>query len=100
VHILSTGDMVTAARASASRSVLVATEIGMLHQLRRAAPGVEFRAVNERASCRYMKMITPQKLLRSLREGRDEVMVDPDTAARAASAVQRMIAIGQPGGGE
>ncbi len=61
VHILSTGDMVTAARASASRSVLVATEIGMLHQLRRAAPGVEFRAVNERASCRYMKMITPRE---------------------------------------
>ena len=77
VHILSTGDMVTAAKTSASRSVLVATEIGMLHQLRRAAPGVDFRAVNERASCRYMKMITPDKLLRSLQEGRDEVTVDP-----------------------
>jgi len=38
VHILSTGDMVTAAKASSARSVLVATEIGMLHQLRRAAP--------------------------------------------------------------
>jgi quinolinate synthase len=100
VHILSTGDMITAAKASASRSVLVATEIGMLHQLRRAAPGVDFRAVNERASCRYMKMITGEKLLRSLREGRDEVLVDPDTAAKAATAVQRMIAIGKPGGGE
>jgi quinolinate synthase len=100
VHILSTGDMVTAAKTSASRSVLVATEIGMLHQLRRAAPGVDFRAVNERASCKYMKMITGEKLLRSLQDGRDEVTVDPETAARAASAVQRMIAIGKPGGGE
>jgi quinolinate synthase len=100
VHILSTGDMVTAAKASSARSVLVATEIGMLHQLRRAAPGVEFRAVNERASCAYMKMITAEKLLRSLQEGRDEVTVDPEIAARAASAVQRMIAIGHPGGGE
>jgi quinolinate synthase len=72
----------------------------MLHQLRRAAPEVDFRAVNERASCRYMKMITPEKLLRALREGRDEVRVDPDIAARARVSVERMIAIGQPGGGE
>ena len=41
----------------------------MLHQLRRAAPEIDFRAVNDRASCRYMKMITPDKLLRSLRDG-------------------------------
>jgi quinolinate synthase len=72
----------------------------MLHQLRRAAPDVTFRAVNDRASCRYMKMITPDKLLRALREGRDEVQVDPDLAARARRAVQRMIEIGNPGGGE
>ena len=78
----------------------MATEVGMLHQLRRAAPDVTFRAVNERASCRYMKMITPGKLLRALREGRDEVHVDPDLAARGRRAVERMIAIGTPGGGE
>jgi len=100
VKILSTGDMVTQARATKASSVLVATEIGMLHQLRKAAPDIEFNAVNDRASCRYMKMITPAALLRSLRENRDEVHVDPDTAARARGAVQRMIEIGQSGGGE
>jgi quinolinate synthase len=100
VKILSTGGMLDAARASHAREVLVATEVGMLHQLRRAAPEVEFRAVNERASCRYMKMITPDKLLRALREGRDEVRVDPELAARGRAAVQRMIEIGRPGGGE
>jgi quinolinate synthase len=72
----------------------------MLHQLRRAAPGVDFRAVNERASCRYMKMITPEALLRSLRRGTDEVHVEPELAARARAAVQRMIEIGHPGGAE
>jgi quinolinate synthase len=80
--------------------VLVATEVGMLHQLRRAAPEIDFRAVNDRASCTYMKMITPAKLLRALREGRDEVHVAPDLADRARAAVQRMIEIGQPGGAE
>src|SRR4051812_32741901 len=99
VHILSTGDMVTQARATNATSVLVATEIGMLHQLRKAAPEIDFRAVNERASCRYMKMITPAALLRALRENKDEVRVPPELAARGRAAVQRMIEIGQPGGG-
>ncbi|MBP2324062.1 quinolinate synthase [Kibdelosporangium banguiense] len=100
VKILSTGDMVKAAKATQARSVLVATEIGMLHQLRKAAPEIDFRAVNDRASCRYMKMITPAALLRGLRENKDQVHVDPETAARARASVQRMIEIGQPGGGE
>ncbi|GAB3905764.1 quinolinate synthase NadA [Kibdelosporangium lantanae] len=100
VHILSTGDMVTQARATSAKSVLVATEIGMLHQLRRAAPEIDFRAVNDRASCRYMKMITPAALLRSLRENKDEVHVSPEIAERARASVRRMIEIGKPGGGE
>ncbi|SDM89947.1 quinolinate synthase NadA [Allokutzneria albata] len=100
VKILSTGDMVKAARSTSATSVLVATEVGMLHQLRKAAPEIDFRAVNERASCPYMKMITPAALLRSLRENADEVHVDAETARRARGAVQRMIEIGTPGGGE
>ncbi|MGH3857005.1 MAG: quinolinate synthase NadA [Pseudonocardiaceae bacterium] len=100
VRILSTGGMLEAARTTNTRDVLVATEIGMLHQLRRAAPGVEFRAVNDRASCRYMKMITPVALLRALREGVDEVSVPAEVARRARDAVRRMIAIGRPGGEE
>ncbi len=100
VKILSTGDMLTAARSTKAKSVLVATEVGMLHQLRKAAPEIDFRAVNDRASCRYMKMITPAALLRCLREGVDEVHVDPETAARARASVQRMVEIGTPGGGE
>ncbi|GAA4437023.1 quinolinate synthase NadA [Actinokineospora soli] len=100
VKILSTGDMVGQAKASKAKTVLVATEVGMLHQLRKAAPGVNFEAVNDRASCRYMKMITPAALLRGLRENADEVHVDPETARKARGAVQRMIEIGTPGGGE
>ncbi|MGH3671399.1 MAG: quinolinate synthase, partial [Pseudonocardiaceae bacterium] len=100
VRILSTGGMLQAAQATGARQILVATEVGMLHQLRRAAPEVEFQAVNDRASCRYMKMITPAALLRSLREGVDEVCVPAEIAERARGAVQRMIAIGGSGGGE
>jgi quinolinate synthase len=41
-----------------------------------------------------MKMITPAKLLRSLRDGRDVVDVPFDIAERARKSVERMIAIG------
>jgi quinolinate synthase len=39
-------------------------------------------------------------LLRCLREGRDEITLPPDVVAPARRAVERMIAIGTPGGGE
>ncbi|MEO6126383.1 MAG: quinolinate synthase NadA [Ilumatobacteraceae bacterium] len=94
--ILSTSGMVDAARATTAEKVLVATETGMLHQLRRANPLVIFEPVNRAAVCKYMKMITPDKLLRSLREGTDEVTVPEDIADKARLSVERMIAIGQP----
>ncbi|MDL9937454.1 quinolinate synthase NadA [Gordonia sp. ABSL1-1] len=100
VKILSTGGMIDAARQTGASQVLVATEVGMLHQLRKAAPNIDFQPVNDRASCPYMKMITPAALLRALREGKDEVFVADDVAERARRSVERMIAIGNPGSGE
>ena len=94
--ILSTGGMITAARETTASTVLVATETGMIHQLQKAAPDVNFEPVNRAAVCKYMKMITPAKLLRSLRTGRDEVTVDREIADAARRSVERMIAIGTP----
>ena len=94
--ILSTSGMVEAARESTAKKVLVATETGMLHQLNKANPLVIFEPVNPAAVCKYMKMITPAKLLRSLRDGTDEVTVPADVADRARQSVERMIAIGKP----
>ena len=99
-HILSTGGMLDLARKETAGKVLVATEIGMLHQLRKANPGTVFEPVNPKAACPFMQMITPEKLLDSLRHGTDEVHVDPEVATRARAAVERMIAIGNPGKGE
>ncbi len=76
--------------------MLVATETGMLHQLRKANPLVIFEPVNRAAVCKYMKMITPEKLLRSLRDGTDVVDVPRDIADKARASVERMIAIGTP----
>ena len=94
--ILSTSGMITAAKETRAAKVLVATETGMLHQLRKANPLVIFEPVNRAAVCKYMKMNTPEKLLEALRTGRDEVTVPQEIADRARLSVERMISIGTP----
>jgi quinolinate synthase len=100
-HVLSTGGMLDHARRTTADHVLVATEVGMLHQLRQANPAARFEPVNPRASCRYMKLTTPDSLLRALRDGVHEVEVDPAVATRARRAVEAMLEFGSPSqGGE
>ena len=95
VHMLSTGGMMTYAREAAPGSTaIVATETGMLHPLRMAAPDVDFVAANEAASCRYMKMITLPKLRDALRAGGPVVKVPDAIAERARLPIERMVAIG------
>ncbi|WP_285731686.1 quinolinate synthase NadA [Nocardiopsis sp. ATB16-24] len=101
VKVLSTGGMLTAAENTTAKKVLIATETGMLHQLRNANPTTRFEAVNSRAECHYMKMIDADKLLNALRFGTTEITVDTATAERARRSVERMVAIGSPSrGGE
>lgn len=92
-HILSTEGMIRFARESPKRRFLVATETGILHRLRKEAPGKRFEAVSERAICRYMKMITLAKLRDSLRDWKHVVTVPPRVAERARGAIERMVAI-------
>ncbi len=99
-QILSTSGMVGAARNTSASTVLVATEIGMLHQLRKVNQETTFLPMNSEASCPYMKMTTPQRLLSCLRDGSGEVTVEPEIADRARRAVEAMVAVGRPGGGE
>jgi quinolinate synthase len=94
VHMLSTGGMLRYANdAQPGRTAIVATEIGMLHPLRDAAPDTEFIAANERAACAYMKMITLPKLRDALRDLVHEVKVPADVAERARVPIERMVAI-------
>ena len=92
-QILSTEQMINFARQSEKQRFLVATETGILHRLEREAPGKRFEPVREDAVCRYMKMITLEKLRDSLRDGRYQVRVEPELATRARTAIERMVAI-------
>ena len=100
VRMLSTGGMLGYARELAGqgasegrRTAIVATETGMLHPLRRTAPGVDFVAANEAASCRFMKMITLPKLRDCLVRQAPEVKVPGEIARRARIPIERMVSI-------
>lgn len=95
-RILSTGGMGDAAVTTKAKKVLIATETGIIHQLQKSNPLVIFEPVNRAAVCKYMKMITPEKLLACLKTGRDEVTVPREIADRARQSVERMIALGTP----
>jgi quinolinate synthase len=93
-HILSTEGMVDFAQQSNKQRFLVATENGIIHRLNKEAPGKRFEPVNENAICVFMKMITLRKVRDALRDRQFEVTVDPEIAARARGAIDRMVALG------
>jgi quinolinate synthase len=93
-QILSTEKMIDYSKRSPKKRFLVATETGIIHRLEKEAPGKRFEPVREDAVCRFMKMITLEKLRDSLRDWKHEVVVEPEIAARARGAIERMVAIG------
>lgn len=97
VQMLSTGGMMGYAEEAEAegsrRDVIVATEVGMLYPLQKAAPDINFIPANAEASCRYMKMITLEKLRDTLRDGSGEVKVEPAVAELARVPIERMVAI-------
>jgi quinolinate synthase len=97
VQMLSTGGMMGYAEEAEAegsrRDVIVATEVGMLYPLQKAAPDINFIPANAEASCRYMKMITLEKLRDTLRDGSGEVKVEPAVAELARVPIERMVSI-------
>ncbi len=95
LHILSTGGMVKHIKESDKKKFIVATEIGIIYRLKKETKGEgkEIRPLREDMICEYMKMITIDKLLRTLEEEIYEVKVPPEIAERARLAVERMLQI-------
>jgi quinolinate synthase len=94
VHMLSTGQMLDYVQSNPNGEFIVATENGMMHPLRQAAPSASLIEANRMAFCKYMKMITLPKLRDSLQEMQFEVSVPEEIAQRARIPIERMVAIG------
>jgi len=92
-QILSTGQMLKFARQSEAKSFIVATELGIIHSLKKQNPGKEFFAATERATCPNMKRITVEKVLWSLEDMQYKITVSDEIRTRAKQALDRMVAV-------
>ncbi len=94
VQILSTEGMIRRPGISDADEFIVATEVGILHRLRRENPAKRFFAANDKAACAYMKVTTLPKVKRALELMEHRITVPAPIADRARRAIERMIAIG------
>ena len=92
-EVTSTGGMVRYAQKEDVREMIVGTELGIIHRLRKENPGKKFIPVSEQAICPNMKLITLEKVLWSLEEMTPEVKVTEAIRLRAKAAVDKMLAI-------
>lgn len=91
--VLSTGKMVVEARATKAREVIIGTEKGIIHRLKKENPAVRFTPARDSALCVNMKMTTLEKVLAALEGKVPPVTVPPAIADRARGAIQAMIKI-------
>jgi quinolinate synthase len=92
-----TGMLDAVARHRDARTFIVATEHGIVYQMKRKYPDKEFivadGCIGCRMHCPYMKMIDLVMVRDALRRGKHEVDVPADIAAGARRALERMIAV-------
>jgi quinolinate synthase len=91
IHFLSTEAMVTKAKSSSSKNLIVATESGVIHRMKKIAPEKNFIPISRGATCKYMKVITVEKILEALRNELPEVRVPIEIASKAKFAIDRMV---------
>ncbi|GAB4452254.1 MAG: quinolinate synthase NadA [Armatimonadaceae bacterium] len=75
---------------------IVATEVGILHQMKQSRPDAEFicsppNSGCDCAMCPYMRLNTLEKLYLCLRDGEPQIIMDPEIQQRALKPVQRML---------
>ena len=91
-RVLSTDGMVRFAEETRAPEVVVATEVGILHRMRRLNPATRFTPLDADAVCPYMKEIDLVDVRDALQLMRYRIDVPPETARRARLALERMVA--------
>jgi quinolinate synthase len=90
-NVLSTGQMTDFVRQSTASEIIVATEVGMIHRLKKANSRIEYIEALANFSCEDMKVITPQSIYNALKHEVHPITVDQETAAKAGLALEKML---------
>jgi len=91
--VASTSGILRFCRESAAEELIIGTEIGLLHQLRKQSPGKVFVEASPLADCPNMKLNTIEKMVWSLEDMVERVTVPPETTEKARRAIERMLEI-------
>ncbi|MDH5460851.1 MAG: quinolinate synthase NadA [Candidatus Bathyarchaeota archaeon] len=89
----STSQMSKYAREGSAREYIVATEVGLLHRLKRENPGKEFMPAYDGAICTNMKLNTLERVYLSLREEKHLMAVPEAVAKKGRNALEKMVSI-------
>lgn len=94
VFIGSTTGMVKRVQSATAKQFIVATELGVMHQMRKVAPEKELIPVRNNSICGYMKYNTLERVATCLRTGAPEVKVSEELRIKAERSIRKMIEIG------
>ncbi len=92
-EVLSTGGMVRYARNCEAREIIVGTEVGILHRLKKENPQKVFIPANPKALCPNMKLINLEKVLWSLEDMIWEIKIPEEIRLKAKNSLDRMLEI-------
>lgn len=92
-QILSTGGMLKFAAKKTADTYIVATEIGIIHALKKENPDAEFVPATQKGICPNMKKITLDKVLWSLEDMRYVITVPEPIRSNAEKALARMVEV-------
>lgn len=92
-EVLSTGGMCRYAGRDDASEMIIGTELGIIHRLKKENPDKIFIPASEQAICPNMKLITLEKVLWSLEEMTPQVTVPEPIRIKAKAAVDRMLEI-------
>lgn len=91
--VLSTGGIINYAKKSEAKEIIIGTEIGIIHRLKKENPDKEFYPASKYAVCPNMKLINLEKVLWSLEDMTHKIIVPPEIASRAKLSIDRMLEI-------
>ena len=92
-ELLSTSQMLNFAAKDDAKSFIIATEIGIIHALKKANPDANFIPASERALCPNMKKITMDKIIAALEDMRYETTVSDEIRVKAKKSLDRMMQV-------
>lgn len=90
-RVLSTEGMCKYIKESSALEIIVGTEIALLHRLRKENPDKKFYPASELAICPSMKLTTLEKILWSLEDMKEEIIVPEKIRVKAKKAIDRML---------